>query len=143
MSVKTRSALITQAGVIKNEVATGANTATRVGTMHEDTIDSMSMRVLLLKTVSTTTYTLLEADSGTIILYTNASGCAVTIPDTLSVGHNCLHIQKGAAQVSFTGSGTMTIVNADSHDKTNKLNAVTATIIESSTVCNLNGYTGA
>ena len=142
MTVKTRTALVTQAGVIKNEVATGANTAFRVGVMHEDTIDSMSMRILPLKTVATTIYTLLEADSGSILLYTSVLGCVVTVPSVLSVGHNCLHIQKGAAQVSFTGSGGMTIVNADSHDKTAKLNAIAATIIESATVCNLNGYTG-
>lgn len=142
MTLKNRVELNSQAIVIRDETTNRANTASRVGTMHVDTIDSMGMRVLPLTTVSGTTYTLLEEDSGSVLLYTNAAGCAVTVPDSLSSGHNCLHIQKGTAQVTFAGSGGMTIVNADSHTKTAKENAVTATLIESATVCNLNGYTG-
>lgn len=142
MTVKTRSNLDIQADVIRNETIAGANTASRVGTMHVDTIDSMGMRILPLTTIAGTTYTLLETDSESILLYTNAAGCTVTVPDSLSAGHNCLHIQKGTGQVTFTGSGTINIVNADSETKTSKLNAVVATIVESSTVCNLNGYTG-
>ena len=40
MAQKTRANLTTQANIIKNETATAANTATRVGTMHVDSIDS-------------------------------------------------------------------------------------------------------
>jgi hypothetical protein len=40
MAQKTRANLTTQANIIKNETAPAANTATRVGTMHVDSIDS-------------------------------------------------------------------------------------------------------
>ena len=40
MTVKSRSALITQAQEIRDETTTNANTASRVGTMDEDSIDS-------------------------------------------------------------------------------------------------------
>src|SRR5262245_25012522 len=41
MTVQTRAALTTQAGTIRDETTDNANTATRIGTMHQDTIDSM------------------------------------------------------------------------------------------------------
>lgn len=89
-----------------------------------------------------TTRTLALSDYGKIIRYTNASGCTITVPDTLPVGFNCLHIQRGAAQINFVAGGTIVIDNPDNHTKSAKIKAVVATFIESSGVCNLNGYTG-
>jgi hypothetical protein len=87
------------------------------------------------------TRTLSESDSGKTIRYTSLSGCTVTIPDTLSEGFTCLHVQKGSVQVSFSTSGSMTLVNADSHTKTAKLHAVACTLVEATNIVNLNGYT--
>lgn len=143
MTIKDQTTLLAQSDEIKTETVSNANTAVRVGTMHEDTIDSMAFRVFPVKTISGTTYTLLADDNGSMLLYTNASGCTVTVPDSLVVGFNALHIQKGAGQVTFIGGGAMTIVNADSFTSTAKLNATAGTIVESANVCNLNGFVGA
>jgi hypothetical protein len=87
------------------------------------------------------TRTLSETDSGKTIRYTSLSGCTVTIPDTLLEGFTCLHVQKGSVQVTFATSGSMTMVNADSHTKTAKLHAVACTLVEATNIVNLNGYT--
>lgn len=97
---------------------------------------------LTIVTESTTTRLLSASDNGKAIIYTNAAGCTVTLPDTLAAGFNCLHIQRGAAQVTFAGSGSMTVVNADSHTKTAKLNAPVCTLVIAANITNLNGYTG-
>jgi hypothetical protein len=89
-----------------------------------------------------TTRTLALTDYGKIIRYTNAAGCTVTVPDTLPVGFNCLHIQRGTAQIIFVAGGSIVIDNPDNHIKSAKIKAVVATFIEIAGVCNLNGYTG-
>ena len=92
-------------------------------------------------TESGATRTLSASDNGKIIRYTNVGGCVVTIPDTLSEGFTCLHAQKDSTQVSFITSGSMVLVNADSHTMTAKQHAIACTLVEATNIVNLNGYT--
>jgi hypothetical protein len=63
-----------------------------------------------------TTYTLTNADNGKIITCTNASAITITVP-SLSVGFNCMIVQKGAGQVNLAVSG-VTILNRYNFTKT-------------------------
>lgn len=64
----------------------------------------------------TTSYTLTNADNGKIITFNSASAVTVTVP-SLSVGFNCMILQKGAGQVTLSASG-VTIYNRYSFTKT-------------------------
>mgnify|MGYP000555986824 CR=1 FL=1 len=68
-------------------------------------------------TVSTTTYTLLQADLGKLHRFTNASGCAVTLPNSFPAGWNILWAQIGAGQITFTPASGATRRNSSSHTK--------------------------
>jgi hypothetical protein len=63
-----------------------------------------------------TTYTLLASDNGKIVTCSNASPITVTVPSGLGAGFNCLVIQKGAGQITFSPSST-TINNRQTHTK--------------------------
>jgi hypothetical protein len=64
-----------------------------------------------------TAYTLLASDNGKVVTFNNASAITLTVPSGLPVGFNCLVLQKGAGQVTFTTSAT-TINNRQSLTKT-------------------------
>lgn len=63
-----------------------------------------------------TTYTIQASDNGKVITCSNAGAITVTVPSGLGVGFNCMVIQKGAGQVTFSPSST-TINNRQSHTK--------------------------
>jgi hypothetical protein len=63
-----------------------------------------------------TTYTLTAADNGKIITFNNASAVTVTVP-VLSVGFNCMILQKGTGQVTLSPSA-VTISNRYGYTKT-------------------------
>lgn len=63
-----------------------------------------------------TTYTIQASDNGKVITCNNASAITVTVPSGLGAGFNCMVIQKGAGQVTFSPSST-TINNRQSHTK--------------------------
>jgi hypothetical protein len=63
-----------------------------------------------------TTYTIQASDNGKVITCSNAAAITVTVPSGLGVGFNCLVIQKGAGQVTFSPSST-TVNNRQSHTK--------------------------
>lgn len=62
-------------------------------------------------TVSGTTYTILANDDGKLIRYTSASPVTVTVPDDLVEGHESIHTQAGAGQVTFVAGGSSTFVD--------------------------------
>lgn len=66
---------------------------------------------------SGTSYTLVASDNGKIITCDNASAITVTVPSGLGASFNCVVIQKGAGQITFSPSST-TINNSQSHTKT-------------------------
>lgn len=59
------------------------------------------------KEVPGTTYTLLDSDEGTWIYFTNAAGCTVTLPHTLTTGFTFTGVRAtGAGTITFQGNGT-------------------------------------
>mgnify|MGYP003111019668 FL=1 len=64
-----------------------------------------------------TTYTLLAADLGKIVKFTNGSAITVTLPNNLGLGFTCTVIQYGAGQITFATSSS-TLYNRQSHTKT-------------------------
>ncbi|MFV8343964.1 beta strand repeat-containing protein [Flavobacterium sp. XS2P39] len=71
----------------------------------------------VVNTVSATTYTLVQADNGKVLNFTNGSAITLTIPAGLSAGFNCLIVQYGAGVITLTGSGTA-VVNKSNYTKT-------------------------
>lgn len=65
----------------------------------------------LNKVVSTTTYTIIAGDEGYNLVFTHASGCAVTLPDTLDTDFQCSIIWAGTVKPVVT-PGTDTINGA-------------------------------
>lgn len=70
-----------------------------------------------LTTSTSTTYTLSATDNGKIITIDNVSSIAVTVPTGLPNGFNCMFIQKGDGQITFSASGTV-INNRSYYTKT-------------------------
>jgi hypothetical protein len=66
---------------------------------------------------TSTTYTLSASDNGKVITLNNAGAITLTVPTGLPTGFNCLIVQTGAGQVTFTTSGT-TLQNRQSYTKT-------------------------
>ena len=74
-----------------------------------------------------TTYTLVAADNGKVIKFTNGSAITLTLPSGLGLGFNCSVIQYGAGQITFSTSSS-TLYNRQSHTKTAGQYAVTGLI---------------
>jgi hypothetical protein len=66
---------------------------------------------------TSTSYTLSASDNGKVITLSNAGAITLTVPTGLPTGFNCLIVQTGAGQVTFTASGT-TIQNRQTYTKT-------------------------
>ncbi len=64
----------------------------------------------------TSNYTLTNSDNGEIIIINSSSATTITVP-SLSVGFNCLIVQRGTGQITVTGSG-VTINNRYGFTKT-------------------------
>lgn len=64
----------------------------------------------------TTGFTLANGDNGKIIVINSSSASTITVP-SLSVGFNCMIVQKGTGQVSLSASG-VTISNRYGFTKT-------------------------
>lgn len=69
-----------------------------------------------ISTQTGTTYTIQDTDAGKTIRTNNGSAVTITVPNALPIGFQCLVLQDGAGQVSFTSSDA-TIRNRQSHDK--------------------------
>lgn len=63
-------------------------------------------------------YTLVSADTGTTIYFTNSSAAILTCPKTMPVGHTVEVIQNGTAQVTFTAAASAAVFNRSSQTKT-------------------------
>ena len=69
-----------------------------------------------VNTQSGTTYTLTASDNGKIISCTSNSAVTIIVP-ALSIGFNCLIVQRGSGQVTLSASGS-TINNRYNFNKT-------------------------
>lgn len=91
-------------------------------------------------TEATTTRLLTNADHARVILCTHASGCAVTVPGTLTPGFMCTLIQRGAASVTATGSGGLTVTPEPTFiPSTFGVGSAMSIYVESATVANAIG----
>lgn len=64
----------------------------------------------------TSNYTLTNSDNGEIVIINSSSATTITVP-SLSVGFNCLIVQRGTGQITVSGSG-VTINNRYGFTKT-------------------------
>lgn len=85
-----------------------------------------------------TTYTLLAADNGEIIVWNTSAGATLTIPSGLPVGFNATLIQTGTAAIGITGSGT-TLNSFEGKLRTAGQHAAVSIISYSSNVFNVAG----
>ena len=76
---------------------------------------------------TSTTYTLQSSDNGKVVTLNNASAITLTIPSSLGDGFNCLIVQKGDGQITFSASGT-SLINRQSHGKSAGLYAVVSIV---------------
>ena len=85
-------------------------------------------------TVNTQTanYTLTTSDNGSVLIMNSATAVTVTVPATLPAGFVVQIIQKGAGQVTVTGSGST--INSANGFKTRTLNSAIGVVMESSTL---------
>ena len=92
----------------------GATTSSSIA--GNGTTSTLSNFGSVMNDLTGTTYTLTNADNGKIITCTNASAITLTVP-SLSVGFNCMIVQKGTGQVNLAASG-VTLYNRYSFTKT-------------------------
>lgn len=93
--------------------------------------------------VTGTSHTASADDDGKIYRLTNASGCTVTIPDSLSAGWSVGAIQVGNAQSTFGVSGSMVLTNRQSHTKTAGQYALINLTVQATNSVYLSGDTSA
>jgi hypothetical protein len=132
---------------LKTKTGNGANVATSTGSLTSGNLASWdangnivdsganltSIQSPPVNNQTGTTYTLQASDLGKAVTFDNASAVAVTVPDTLPTDFNCICIQKGAGQVTFTGSGGITIRNSYAHSKTRVQRSVVGLVRDGST----------
>jgi hypothetical protein len=77
---------------------------------------TLSGASLAINSQTGTTYTIQQSDNGKTVTLSNASAITVAVPAGLTPGFNCICVQLGAGQVTFSTSGT-TINNRQGHTK--------------------------
>ncbi len=63
-----------------------------------------------------TSYELADSDNGKVVVFSSSTAVAVTLNNGRPAGFNCMIVQKGAGQVTISGSATLN--NRFSHTKT-------------------------
>lgn len=112
----------------------------RTPTAHDQGSDTITSTLL---DVTGTTHTAAAGDDGKIYRLTNASGCTVTIPDSLSAGWSVGWLQIGNAQSTFAVSGSMVLSNRQSHTKSAGQYAAGNLTVQATNSVYLSGDTGA
>ena len=107
---------------------------------HDQGSDTITSTLL---DVTGTTHTAAAGDDGKIYRFTHASGCAVTIPDSLAAGWSVGWVQVGNAQSTFAGSGSMVVANRQGHTKTAGQYASGGLLVQATNSVYLLGDTGA
>jgi hypothetical protein len=79
----------------------------------ENSIEFVSSGRVVLKTIAGTSYTLVAADAGALLLFTNGSPVTVTVPDAVFAQGDvvCLR-QKGAGQVTMSPGAGVTLTSS-------------------------------
>lgn len=115
---------VTQSQVGLANVDNTADANKPVSTAQQTALDLKADLIPTIKIISGTSYSLLEADLGTLLRFTNASAITLYIPADLSVGFNCAIVQNGDGQITPTEIAT-SIENPNGHTKTIKNGIVT------------------
>lgn len=63
-------------------------------------------------------YALVAGDNSEVIQSNAASGITVTIPSGLPAGFNCMVLQYGAGQITFSPAAGVTLINRNAYNKT-------------------------
>lgn len=85
----------------------------------------------VVKQVTSTSYTLLAADTGKIVECANAGAITVALPATLPQGFTVTVVQKGAGQVTFSPASGASCHNRSGYTKTAGLYAVCTLYVSS------------
>uniref|UniRef100_UPI00404780A2 beta strand repeat-containing protein n=1 Tax=Algoriphagus sp. TaxID=1872435 RepID=UPI00404780A2 len=118
-NVTVNSNKFTVAGATGNTAVAGTLAVTGASTFTGDVTSaggSISGFDKALNDQTGTSYTLTSADNGKVVTLNNASAITLTINTGLGNGFNCLIVQKGAGQITI--SGTATRINRQNHTKT-------------------------
>jgi hypothetical protein len=111
-----------------NGTLTGGNTAS-------STISGFAANI---NAQSGTSYTLASTDNGKILNFTNSTAGTITLPSTLPAGFNCMVVQNGGGQLTFTGSG-VTVNNRNAFTKSAGQYSIVTILYVSSTVAITSG----
>uniref|UniRef100_UPI004048818E beta strand repeat-containing protein n=1 Tax=Algoriphagus sp. TaxID=1872435 RepID=UPI004048818E len=118
-NVTVNSNKFTVAGATGNTAVAGTLAVTGASTFTGDVTSaggSISGFDKALNDQTGTSYTLTSADNGKVVTLNNASAITLTINRGLGDGFNCLIVQKGAGQITI--SGTANRINRQNHTKT-------------------------
>lgn len=99
---------------VSSEIAVGALTADSV----EVSGGALTNFIPAVRTVSTTSDTLLTTDRSKIIFYSNSSDITVTVPTGLGVHFNCLLVQLLAGKIIWSAASGVTILQRNGFTKT-------------------------
>lgn len=92
------------AGAITNTMLAGSISDDKI--LSSATWNGKADKLATIKAVTGTTYTILSGDNGTVLNFTNVSGCSLTTPSGLTNGFNCLIIQGSFYPVEvYAGAG--------------------------------------
>lgn len=80
----------------------------------ETAVEFVTYGQLAIKTITGTSYTIVAADAGTLLIFTNASAVTVTVPkDVLAQGDVIQIRQGGAGTVTLAAASGVTLTSAD------------------------------
>lgn len=83
-----------------------------------------------------TSYTLQASDCGKLVELANGAAIALTAPNSLPAGFNCMIVQGGVGQVTVASTGSGTVVNRQSQFKTAGQNAMCSIYVRSNSGTN-------
>ncbi len=113
-----------------NEVAPGSKVTFEEGS--ELIMESIPLSgfCAVIKTITATTYILLEADAGKVLRFTSGSAITVSLPGDLSVGWSAALLQRGAGQITLDTIGSATLLHEEDHTKTAQQHASVGLLVQ-------------
>lgn len=79
---------------------------------------NISQYQAVISPAKTDSYTLVSADTGTTLYFTNSSAAILTCPKTMPLGYTVEVLQHGTAQITFTAATSAAVLNRQSQTKT-------------------------
>lgn len=88
------------------------------------------------KFITDTSYTLLETDTGQVLVFSNASNITVTMPNNLTANWTAAIVQDGNGQVILSPASGVTTLSYSSYDRTAGLGAALSLLVLSNSGAN-------